>query len=133
MPWTSPPDDPVPHPGAGHQGSHLGAGGSRPPAPFFVCASGGAKSPDLPLRQLGLPLTPGGEIEGAPSRRAARRRVHETASDTRHKERVVDLKLNSVLEGLVVALEHAIELLGLNDCSWETVKNEAVIVVSRCL
>lgn len=56
---------------------------------------------------------------------AARRGVHETASDTRHKERVVDLKLNSVLEGLVGGLEHAVELLGLDDCSWETVEDEA--------
>ena len=58
--------------------------------------------------------------------RTARGGVNETASDTRDEERVVDLELDCVLQGLLGGFEHAVELLGLDDCSWETVKNEAV-------
>ena len=52
--------------------------------------------------------------------------MDKTASDTRDEERVVDLELDGVLEGLLGGFKHAIKLLGLNDCSWETVENEAI-------
>lgn len=58
--------------------------------------------------------------------RTTRCGVDETASNTRDEERVVDLELNSVLQGLVGGPEHAIELLGLDDCSREAVKDEAI-------
>jgi hypothetical protein len=56
--------------------------------------------------------------------RAARCGVNETTSDARYEERVVDLELDGVLERLLGGFKHAIKLLCLNDCSWETVENE---------
>lgn len=51
--------------------------------------------------------------------------MDQTAGDTRDEEGVIDLELDGVLQGLLGGLEHAVELLGLCDCSWEAVEDEA--------
>jgi hypothetical protein len=51
--------------------------------------------------------------------------VDEATGDTGDKELVGDLKLNSVLEGLGLGLEHAVKLDSLGNGAREAVKDEA--------
>lgn len=53
--------------------------------------------------------------------------MDQTAGNTRDEELVVDLELDSVLKGLLRGVEHAVELLGLGDRSWEAVEDEAAV------
>jgi hypothetical protein len=57
---------------------------------------------------------------------AARGGMDETTGDTFDEERVVDLKLDSVLKGLVAFLEHGVEAFCLGHSSREAVENETV-------
>lgn len=58
--------------------------------------------------------------------RAAGGGVNQAASDTGHKQAVVNLELNGVLELLLTVRKHVIEALGLGDSSRETIKDETV-------
>lgn len=58
--------------------------------------------------------------------RAARGRVDQTAGDTSHQQRVVNLQLNGVLELLITGGKHVIETLGLRNRPGETIQNETV-------
>lgn len=62
---------------------------------------------------------------------AARGRVHQTAGDAGDKERVIDLKLDGVVEVLAAGLEHRIEAVGLGNSAGETVEDEAARDVSQ--
>ena len=62
--------------------------------------------------------------------RAAGGRVHQTASDTSHEQRVVNLQLNGVSELLLAHSKHVIQALGLRDGPRETIQNETVISMS---
>lgn len=53
-------------------------------------------------------------------------RVNETAGDALDEERVVDLELDGVLQGLTPLLQHGIETLGLGDSAREAVENKPV-------
>lgn len=61
--------------------------------------------------------------------RAARGRVHQAAGDTGHKEGVVDLQLNGVLERELAGGKHVIQTFGLGDGAREAVQNEARITM----
>jgi len=50
--------------------------------------------------------------------------VHKTTGNTRNKERIVDLKLDRVLEGTVAFAQHGVKSLGLRDGAWESVEDE---------
>lgn len=52
-------------------------------------------------------------------------RVNETARDARDEELVIDLELHDIVQFLVAALEHRIELLRLGNRAREPVKHEA--------
>jgi hypothetical protein len=52
--------------------------------------------------------------------------MDETASNAGDEERVVDLELDCVLQGLLGGFKHAVELLSLDNRSWEAVEDEAV-------
>lgn len=56
--------------------------------------------------------------------RAARRRVHQAASDTRHEQSIVDLQLNGVLERKLARGQHLVQTLSLGNGTGETVQNE---------
>jgi hypothetical protein len=51
-------------------------------------------------------------------------RVNETASDSGDQELVFDLKLYDAVQLLLASFEHAIEFLGLGNCTGEPVKHE---------
>ena len=57
--------------------------------------------------------------------RATRCGVDEATGDTGDKELVGDLELNSVLEGLGLGLEHAVELDSLGNSAREAIEDEA--------
>lgn len=57
---------------------------------------------------------------------AAAGRVDETSCDAANEQVVVDLQLNGVLERSLSLVQHAIELLGLGDCAWESIEDEPV-------
>jgi hypothetical protein len=59
--------------------------------------------------------------------------VDQTAGDTRDEEGIVDLELDGVLQGLLGRFEHTVELLGLSDCAWESVEDEAIHAVVSML
>jgi len=50
--------------------------------------------------------------------------VNEATSDSRHKEFVVDLELNGMLEMLSLLGQHVVEAFGLWNCPWETIEDE---------
>ena len=56
--------------------------------------------------------------------------MDETAGDTGNEQLVVELELDRVLERLLLGGKHAVELLGLWDCTWEAVKDETVGTIS---
>ena len=56
--------------------------------------------------------------------------MNETAGDTGDEKAVLDLELNGVSERLCLGLEHTVQFLGLRDCTWEAVEDEAVYYLS---
>jgi len=67
-----------------------------------------------------------GRVEGSVVRPPAGR-VHKTARDARHEQRVVDLELYGMLESLVALAKHGVETLCLRDSAGEAVENEAIV------
>lgn len=43
----------------------------------------------------------------------------------RDEQTIVDLELHGMLQFLLLCLKHVIQSLGLSDCSWEAVEDEA--------
>lgn len=56
---------------------------------------------------------------------AARGGVDQAASDTRDQERIVDLQLDGVLQGLVTLTQHCVEAFGLRNGTGESIEDES--------
>ena len=56
--------------------------------------------------------------------RSARSWVYQSTRDTRNEKLISDSELNGVINGLLLSLEHVVELLSLGDGARETVEDE---------